>query len=325
MATILIEEQAFHRLETQFKTIDAELDFIIMKSDGLLYHNDQLVEVESAEPDIAWLNVGLLRANLAQQYIQTVLTTGTVKWLQTFNAGLDKPFYQTLFDHGIRISASSAQAIAIAEYVIGNILACYQGVFERKSYQQAHIWQRTVFKELWHTNWVLIGFGNIGQAVAQRLQAFECKVIAVRRSGQQHPLADQTITPEQLSQQLPHADGVVIACPLTNETEGLVNEAFFQQLKRGATVVNVARGKVVDQQALIAALNQGIVSHAILDVFEPEPLPSDNPLWNMENVLISPHSSNAGQNTPLRGDLLFLENLRRFLADEPLLNEAYRG
>ncbi|MEZ4707242.1 MAG: NAD(P)-dependent oxidoreductase [Caldilineaceae bacterium] len=287
--------------------------------------NGNPITVAAAKPDVAWLNVGLARANLTQQYVQAVLAAGTVKWLQTFNAGLDQPFYQQILDQGIRISASSAQAIAIAEYIIANILACYQDVFARRRYQQAHQWQKTVSKELWRTRWLLCGFGNIGQAVAQRLRAFECEVIAVRRSGQAHPLADQVITQEQIADHLPQVDGVIIACPLTDETTGLVNEAFFQHLKPGATLVNIARGKIVDEPALIDALKQGIVAQAILDVFDPEPLPADSPLWDLENVLISPHSSNAGENTPLRGDLLFLENLRRFLADEPLHNEAYPG
>ncbi|MCB0188339.1 MAG: hypothetical protein KDE31_28915, partial [Caldilineaceae bacterium] len=270
----------------------------------------------------AWLNVGLARANLTQQYVQAVLAAGTVKWLQTFNAGLDQPFYQAMFEQGIRISASSAQAIAIAEYIIANILACYQDVFARRRYQQAHQWQKTVFKELWHTRWLLVGFGNIGQAVAQRLRAFECEVIAVRRSGQAHDLAAQVITLEQMAEHLPQVDGVILACPLTDETAGLVDAAFFQQLKPGATLVNIARGKIVDETALIDALKRGVVAQAILDVFDPEPLPTDSSLWDLENVLITPHSSNAGANTPLRGDLLFLENLRRYLAQEPLLNEA---
>ena len=322
MTRILIEGQAYYRLESQMSAIDPELKFILMQSDGQLYLDGQPISVDAAKPDVAWLNVGLVRANLGQQYVQTVLATGTVKWLQTYNAGLDQPFYQKMFDQGIRISASSAQAIAIAEYIIANILACYQDVFERRHYQQAHQWQKTVFKELWHTRWLLIGFGNIGQAVAQRLRAFACEIIAVRRSGQAHVLADQVITLEQMAVHLPQVDGVIVACPLTDETTGLVDEEFFQQLKPGATLVNIARGKIVDETALIDALTRGTVGQAILDVFDPEPLPADSPLWDLDNVVITPHSSNAGENTPLRGDLLFLENLRRFLAHEPLLNEA---
>lgn len=322
MTRILIEEQAYERLASQLSAISTELEFIVMKPDGLLYFDEKPIRIETAKPDIAWLNVGLVRANLGQHYVQTVLASGTVKWLQTYNAGLDQPFYQEMFDQGIRISASSAQAIAIAEYVIANILACYQDVFARRRYQQAHQWQKMVFKELWRTRWLLVGFGNIGQALAQRLRAFECEVVAVRRSGQAHGLADQVITPEQMAAHLPQVDGVVIACPLTDETTGMVDDAFFQRLQPGAILVNIARGKIVDEAALIEALKQGIVGQAILDVFDPEPLPQHSPLWDLDNVLITPHSSNSGENTPLRGDLLFLENLRRFLAQEPLLNEA---
>ena len=322
MTRILIEEQAYARLASQLRAIDAALQFIVMRADGLLYFNGEPITTAAAKPDVAWLNVGVVRANLGQHYVQTVLATGTVKWLQTYNAGLDQPFYQTILNQGIRISASSAQAIAIAEYVIANVLACYQDVFARRRYQQAHQWQRMVFKELWRTRWLLVGFGNIGQALAQRLRAFECEVIAVRRSGQAHDLANQVITPEQMAEHLPQVDGVVIACPLTDETTGMVDGAFFQQLKPGATLVNIARGKIVDEPALIDALKRGTVAQAILDVFDPEPLPATSPLWDLENVLITPHSSNSGENTPLRGDLLFLENLRRFLAREPLLNEA---
>ncbi|MFN8442590.1 MAG: NAD(P)-dependent oxidoreductase [Caldilineaceae bacterium] len=324
MTRILIEERAYARLESKLHTIGSDLQFVLMKADGLLYFNGQPITAAAAKPTVAWLNVDVARANLTKPFVETVLAAGTVKWLQTYNAGLDQPFYQAMFEQGIRISASSAQAIAIAEYVIANILACYQGIFERRRYQAAHQWQKTVFQELWHTRWLLCGFGNIGQAVAQRLRAFECQVVAVRRSGQAHPLADQVITLAQMAQHLPQVDGVVIASPLTAETIGLVNDAFFQRLKPGATLVNIARGKIVDQPALIDALNRGVVAHAILDVFDPEPLPVDSPLWDMENVLLSPHSSNAGQNTPLRGDLLFLENLRRCLANQPLLNEAYQ-
>ena len=322
MTRILIDEQAHARLKRQLQAIEADLTFILMKADGLLYLDGKPIALDAAQPEVAWLNVGVARANLTQPYVQAVLAAGTVKWLQTFNAGLDQPFYQAMLDQGIRIAASSAQAIAIAEYIIANILACYQDVFARRAYQQAHQWQRTVFKELWHTRWLLVGFGNIGQAVAQRLRAFECEVVAVRRSGQAHPLANEVITLAQLADHLPQVDGVILACPLTEETTGLVNAAFFQCLKPGATLVNIARGKIVDEPALIDALHRGVVAQAILDVFDPEPLPADSPLWDLENVLISPHSSNAGENTPLRGDLLFLENLRRYLAHEPLLNEA---
>ena len=322
MTTILIQEQAYLRLKDDLNAISPTLEFVLMRDYGSLSANGRPITIAEAQPEVAWLNVGLARVNLTQPYVRAVLESGTVNWMQTFNAGLDHAFYQDILKQGIRISGSSAQAIAIAEYVIANVLAHYQGVFERKEHQKAHHWQRMGFKELWRTCWLLVGFGNIGQELAKRLRAFEVEVIGVRRSGQAHPLADVIITQNELAEYLPKADVVVIACALNDETKGLANRKFFQRMKPGTTFVNIARGQIVDDQALIEALNEGIVSQAILDVFDPEPLPPDNPFWDMKNVILTPHLSNSGSNTPLRGDLLFLENLRRYLANEPLLNEA---
>lgn len=322
MATILIEAQAFRRLVTELRAIDAALEFILMQPDGSLTFNGKNISASDGEPEIAWLNVGLAQAQMIQTYVKTVLSAGTIKWLQTFNSGLDHSFYENLFAAGIRISNSNAQAVSIAEYVIANLLAHYQNIWQRKTQQQNHRWQRSVFREIWGTRWLVIGFGNIGQALAQRLRAFECEVIGVRRTARAHPLAAQILTLAQLPDVLPTADVVVIACTLTEKTEGLADKRFFAQMKPEAVLVNVARGKIVDQPALIEALKGGLIQHAILDVFDPEPLPDKSPLWDMANVTVTGHTSNLGHNTALRGDLLFLENLRRYLADEPLLNEV---
>ncbi|MCP4750113.1 MAG: NAD(P)-binding domain-containing protein, partial [Proteobacteria bacterium] len=196
------------------------------------------------------------------------------------------------------------------------------GIFDRKRHQIDHKWQWTPFRELWKTRWLIVGFGNIGREIAKRVRAFDCEVVGLRRSIEGHPLADTIATLDQLDEHLPQADVVVLACPLDEKTEGLADKAFFQRMKKGAAFVNIARGKIVNQPALIEGLAEGTPGHAILDVFDPEPLPPDSPLWDMDNVIISPHSSNSGSGLVQRGDILFLENLRRFLADQPLLDEA---
>lgn len=322
MTTILIESQAFQRLAAKLSAIDATLSFILMEPDGSLTLNGKNISVVDAQPEIAWLNVGLARTRMTETYVQAVLATGGVKWLQTFNAGLDRAFYQDLLAAGIRISNSDAQAIPIAEYVIANVLGHFQNMRQRRTHQHSHHWQRTVFREMWRSCWLLIGFGNIGQALAKRLRAFECEVIGVRRKAQAHPLADQILPLDQLPEVLPMADVVVVACTLTEKTKGLADKRFFEQMKPEAVLVNVARGKIVDQADLIEALKQGQIEHAVLDVFDPEPLPTNSPLWDMANVTVTSHTANAGHNTALRGDLLFLENLRRYLSQAPLLNEV---
>lgn len=322
MTTILIESQAFLRIEAELRAIDSTLEFILMQPDGSFTFKGKNISVDDARPKIAWINFGLVRTQMIQPYVKAVLATGTAKWLQTFHAGLDQAYYRDLFTAGIRITNSNAQAIAIAEYVIANVLAHYQNIWQRRTDQQNHRWNRAVFREMWRSRWLLIGFGNIGQALAQRLQAFECEVIGVRRNAKAHPLAEQILTLAQLPDVLPMADVVVIACTLTEKTKGLVDKRFLEQMKPETVLVNVARGKIVDQPALLQALNNGLIEHAILDVFDQEPLPENSPLWDMANVTITSHTSNYGQNTGLRGDQLFLENLRRYLAGESLLNEV---
>ena len=201
-------------------------------------------------------------------------------------------------------------------------MAHFQGIFERRQNQMSHEWRLTGFRELWHTKWLIIGFGNIGQEIAKRVRAFDCQVIGVRRTTDDHPLADSIITLEEIFEFLPQADVVVLACALNKETRGFANMDFFQKMKKQAIFVNIARGQLVVQKDLFEALNNGILAHAVLDVFDPEPLEPASPLWDRENVIISPHSSNAGSGTRIRGDRLFLDNLRCFTKGQPLINEA---
>ncbi len=323
MNTLLIQEKSYERLEKEIKALNRDLKILLIGADGNLSIDNQKIEISAAKPDIAWLNIEILFSGVMEKFVKLVLETGTVKWLQTFMAGLDFPFYGEMLGKGIRISRSNAQAIAIAEYVLSNVMVQYQGVLERKKHQTAHAWRVTGFREVWRTKWLIVGFGNIGQEIAKRVRAFEAEVVGVRRSSADHPLGDTMITLDRLSDYLPEADVVVLACALNQETRELADRAFFEKMKKGATFINIARGKLVNQKDMIEALQAGILSRAILDVFDPEPLEADSPLWDMDQVVITPHSSNAGSGTHSRGDRLFLENLSRFLEGRPLLNETY--
>jgi phosphoglycerate dehydrogenase-like enzyme len=322
VTTLLIEEKSYQRLKKEIKTISPDLDFLMIGAGGSLSTENEKIDAMILKPDIAWLNIEILFSGVMEKFVRLVLEGGTVKWLQTFMAGLDFPFYGEMMRKGIRITRSNAQAIAIAEYVLANVMMQYQGVFDRKRHQTAHAWQVTGFRELWKTKWLIVGFGNIGQEIAKRVRAFDCEVVGVRRSTNPHPLADTVITLDRLSEYLPQADVVVLACALNNETRELANRAFFQKMKKRATFVNIARGKLVNQKDMIEALQAGTPAWAILDVFDPEPLEADSPLWDMDNVVITPHSSNAGSGTHSRGDNLFLENLSRYLKGQALLHEA---
>jgi phosphoglycerate dehydrogenase-like enzyme len=324
MPTLLLAKDACSRIKTEIKAICPDMEFVLIDAKGDLSHNGKDVAIEEVKPDIAWMSFDLFKHKVMPEFADFAMRAGSVKWMHTFSAGLDRPLYRDLFNQGIRITKSSAQATAIAEYVISNVMTLFQGAFERKAHQKAHRWKTTPFRELWRTSWLIIGFGNIGQEVAKRLRGFDCEVTAVRRTKEKHPYADAMITLSDLPEHLARADVVVLACALNQETRRLADQKFFQSMKPESTFVNIARGGLVDEAAFIQALNSGVPQYAVLDVFDSEPLPEDSPLWALKNTIITPHCSYAGSGTSYRRDLLFLENLRRFLTDEPLPNEANR-
>jgi phosphoglycerate dehydrogenase-like enzyme len=210
----------------------------------------------------------------------------------------------------------------MAEYVMAGVLDAFQGGAERRRLQAEHRWERQPFREINGSRWLIVGFGAIGKGVADRARAFGAHVTGVRRDQAPDPSAERIAAVSDLPALLPEADVVVLCCPLTAETHHLANAAFFAAMKPGAVFVNVGRGGLVDESALLAALDKGIPEHAVLDVFEAEPLPQDSPFWSNPRVSLTPHSSGMSAGNAPRNDHLFVENLRRYLAKQPLLNEA---
>jgi phosphoglycerate dehydrogenase-like enzyme len=184
----------------------------------------------------------------------------------------------------------------------------------------------------------VIGYGSIGREVGRLAHAFGMKVLGVRRGGAgpagyelpelaDYPGAepDHLVTSDRLAEVLPECDYVVLAVPYTSATHYLVGQAALRVMKPTAMLINVGRGAVVDEAALIHALREGWIAGAGLDVFEQEPLPADSPLWGMDNVIISPHVAGSTPHYDKRATTLFAENLRRYLAGELLLNQVERG
>jgi phosphoglycerate dehydrogenase-like enzyme len=226
-------------------------------------------------------------------------------------------------EKGVRISKSSAQATPIAEYVVAHALSLQVPIPAQAALQVKHEWKETPYRELAHTRWVLVGFGNIGHEIAKRIKPFGVDLTVVRRNpAAEGELADRVIGPPELAAVLPEADVIVLACALNDETRGMCDAAFFKALKPGAILINIGRGGLVDEEALKAGLERDQPAHAVLDVFATEPLPADSWFWDHPKVRVSAHTSHSGDGKLARGDELFLENLRRYLAKEPLLNEA---
>ena len=237
-----------------------------------------------------------------------------------FRSGLDAPFYAQIAATGTQICNSSAQSVAIAEYVLAHVLSLVHPIAQQAEQQQRRHWQVTPFQEVSQTCWLILGFGPIGQQIAQRVKAFDARTVVVRRRSQPAEHVDECGTVDDLPRLLPQADVIVVACALNEQTRGLADAGFFAAAKPGAVLVNIARGPIIEDAALIDSLDAGRLAHAVLDVFHTEPLPADSPLWSHPKVRVTAHTSFAGSGTRARWDQLFLDNVARFVRGEALNN-----
>jgi len=286
------------------------------------------VAVEDVDPEVVWLSLDSYASGALGQLFGRLMKTEAPRWTQIMAAGIDNPMFRSIMEKGVRISKSSAQATPIAEYVVAHALSLQVPIAQAAALQVKHEWKSTPYHEVARTRWLMAGFGNIGHEIARRIKPFGVHLTVVRRSPAASKsenggdLVDKVITLKDLGSELPAADVVVLACALNDETRGMCDDGFFRAMKPGAVLINIGRGGLVDEDALKAGLDRDQPGHAVLDVFQTEPLPADAWFWDHPKVRVTAHTSNSGDGNLGRGDELFLENLRRYLAREPLLNEA---
>jgi glyoxylate/hydroxypyruvate reductase A len=247
-----------------------------------------------------------------------------LRWIQATSAGIGGFMQRTGLDRsGIAVTtAAGIHAVPLAEFALMGALHFVKGVPQLRDRQRARRWERYATRQLAGRRVLVAGLGGVGGKVAQYFGALGAEVWGLGRDGRRYeiPALTRVIDRAGLDEALPETDVLVLACPLTGETAGLIGPAQIGLLKRDAVVVNVARGPVIDQDALTAALSDGRIAGACLDVFAVEPLPPDDPLWRLDNVIVSPHSASTvvTENAALAD--LFIDNLRRFLAGAPLRN-----
>jgi phosphoglycerate dehydrogenase-like enzyme len=239
-----------------------------------------------------------------------------LRWIHSMSAGVDE-YPRWIFEAPVVTCGRGANSVSVAEFVLAGLLAV-----EKKLpaiwIARAEDWRSDAgLGTLQGKTLGLVGYGSIGQAVAVRALAFGMTVVAARRSANSGTTAEG-VRFAPLETVLDQADHLVIAAPLTPETEGLVGAAALARLKPGAHLMNVSRGKVLDQDALIAALDEGRLAFASLDVTDPEPLPAGHRLYGHARVHLSPHVSGVAGGTRPKAAAILNANLRRFLAGEPL-------
>jgi len=227
-------------------------------------------------------------------------------------AGYDHLPLGTLRERGVALTtASGVHGPNIAEYVVGAWLSLARGFLRARRQQREGVWQAFKASDFAGSRVCVVGLGAIGEAVVERLGGFDVETVAVRHSPEKGAPTDEVYGYEKIHEAVADARYVALACPLTDETRGLVDQSVLRTMHPDCVLVNVARGPVVDTDALVDACRRNHVGGAVLDVTDPEPLPGDHPLWGFENVLITPH--NAGH-TPSYYERLadiVAENVRR--------------
>lgn len=240
-----------------------------------------------------------------------------LRWLQVMGAGVEWALIPELPSNVVVTRAPGVFGPWMAEYVLGWCLWVTQRIPAYLDAQRRRRWMPDIIpRRLGGTTMAIVGLGDIGRAIARAARAVGMRVIGVSRSGRALPEAHRVYRVKALQRVLGEADWVVVVVPLTSETHGLVGEAELAAMRASAWLINVARGAVVDETALVAAIRARRIGGAVLDVFATEPLPPDHPLWNLDNVVVTPHIS--GPSTPEEIAPVFGENLRRFLAGRPL-------
>ncbi len=268
----------------------------------------------------------------ALQQVYTLLRQSpALQWVHIHSAGADRQIYLDLLAKGVQISTSSgANAQVVATVALAGMLALARRFPLLWAEQQGRQWIPMMGdrmpRDLPGQTATVVGWGPIGQKLGSLLQALGMKVVAVRQQAQiqppkpSDPQSVEMVTFEDWQKVLPKTDWLVLACPLTPKTRQLVNAQALALLPTGAHLVNVARGEVVDEPALIAALQSGQLGGAFLDVFAHEPLPQDSPLWAMPQVMVTPHAAGHSDGNENRVAQIFLDNLRSWVEGQPLRN-----
>jgi phosphoglycerate dehydrogenase-like enzyme len=315
---IFAYQPSYDRIAARVEDIDADITPVLIQADGSVQTAGVATDTDDVKFDVAWASSELFLHGPARDAFRLLQGAQQLKWFQSGAAGFDHPMFGRIAAGGTIMTRSDAQGVSIAEYILARVLEVVRLAGESRQLQAQSKWQRQFFGDVYGTTWLIIGMGAIGNATAERAKVFGTKVIGVRRSPTGEEAADLMIRPDQITDHLADADIVVLTTPLTDETRHMVNDDFLAGMKPGSIFVNVGRGGLVDEAALLKSLPNNRPATAILDVFETEPLPADNPLWQHDQVLITSHCAAESPMTWARGDDLFVENLRHYVAGTPM-------
>ena len=322
---VLLPADDYARLADRLEALEHRIEPLLWNRDGVRLRNgSQIADAKGTPrgdadyaPAAAWVSIGLLFGGNLAPFVDAALAPGTLRWTQACLAGTDAAPFQHLLKAGVQLSRSDAPNDATAEHTMSLVLSTFGDWAGRIDRRRAGEWLQVPWREVRGSRWLIVGFGSIGRKVATLARAFGASVVGARRSiADEEDLmaADAMVTMETITDELPLADVVVLTCPLTSETRGLVDAEFLSALRDDVVLVNVARGGVIDTDALLAWLDGDRAATAVLDVFDVEPLPDHSPLWQHPKVVMTTHIGGAGSGMVGRNDDLFISQLATFLA-----------
>lgn len=244
-----------------------------------------------------------------------------LRWVHALSAGVEDWLFPELVNSSTLLTNSKGiHGIPISEHVLALMLAFSRGLNLLIPQQHNKQWKRVRVDEIHEKTIGIVGLGNIGREIAKKAKALGMHVVATKREATTELFVDALYTPDHLTTMLGICDFVVLSLPLTEETKEMFNLSCFSAMKRTAYFINIARGGVISEADLITALEQGLIQGAGLDVFAQEPLPDSSPLWNMPNVIITPHLAGLSPSYLDRAIQLFADNLTRFIDKDQILN-----
>jgi phosphoglycerate dehydrogenase-like enzyme len=288
----------------------------------------RLPAAEVAKIEAAYLTRDIRFSDHYQSFGDTVKNAPNLKWVHFTSTGIDQhPFLPALHERKVRLTTSAGtNGEPVGQTAVCGLLMLARGFPRWIAAQRERRWDpargKDVPRDLRGQTVVIVGLGTIGATVARFCQALEMNVIGLRRSPKREgDPVDEMHTLDKLPDLLPQCDWLVLACPYTRETHQIVNARTLALMPKHAYLINVARGGCADEKALIAALQSRQIAGAYLDVFEKEPLPADSPLWDIPNVIVSPHNASASAGNDDRAARVFTENLKLYAAGKPMVNE----
>jgi phosphoglycerate dehydrogenase-like enzyme len=327
---VAVAKTEYRAWQALFDRAALPVSYAIVQDPSTVEYEGRRVPLAGLPAEVVWQSTECFFPPLLQAFHDLYASSSSVRYAHSAGAGYDMPIVQTVLKRGIRLTTSHVNAIPIAEFVMRGVLEHFERSDEMRAFREARTVPRRDYREIYGTTWLIVGLGAIGSEVAKRARAFGARVIGVRRSPTGSEPVDEMVGPAAVAAQLPRADVVVLAAPATSETSKLVNAGFLAKMKPDAVLVNIARGKLVDEPALLAALDAGRPGFAVLDVHSIEErhlgakqaVDVDNPLWTHPKVALTPHAASGGLGRYERSAQLFIDNLRRYLAGEPLPDEV---